>query len=107
MSTINFKKVESKYFVIFNNQFEIMNHARFNNFIITAVLHNRDVTNFTVIDLSKPLSSIQGLQIAECMGRVDEFTADCYSMLKNVPQNVTAGAIDLAIRIILNKWNIL
>lgn len=117
MPTIRFTKVEvtdnqPRFFVIFDKfnhkdpTFKIMTLSEFNNFLIVAVLQNRDVTNFTVIDLQKPLSYAQGFEIAKCAGFVSEFATDFHSALRGIP-HITADVVDSAVRIALAEWDIL
>ena len=117
MSTIHFTKVEitkdsPRFFVIFdkfnkkNPTFKVMNLSQFNNFLIVSVLQNKDVTNFTVIDLLRPLSYAQGFEIAKCAGFVSEFALDFHSALRGLT-HITTSEVDSAVRVALTEWDIL
>lgn len=116
MSTIHFTKVEitkdsPRFFVIFDkfnkkNLTKVMNLTQFNNFLIVSVLQNKDVTNFTVIDLLKPLSYAQGFEIAKCAGLVSEFALDFHSALRGLT-HITTSEVDSAVRVALAEWDIL
>ena len=85
-----------RFIISYNDKVLLLNEEELKNFLTIAVINNKDVTNFTMIDLNKidntPLSNILNITSKVCSPVI---VADlyCNSNFKAIKSILTAAAI--------------
>lgn len=87
-------------YIITENDMYVLSEKDFKSFLEVAVLNNKDITNFTVIDLNKPLTFERGYLIAESSNLAKEYTTT-YHQLTGYTND------DMRVRQSLSEWDIL
>ena len=82
--------------ISYSNKVLLLNEEQLKNFLTVAVIHNKDITNFTMIDLDKidntPLSNILNITSKVCSPII---VADlyCNNNFKAIKSILTTAAI--------------
>lgn len=94
---INFE--DRPYCVIYSDGAGFYSQKELNNFLRIAVMHNKDVTSFLVIDTSRPLSYYKGLAIAKSFNMENEF--------RTMYNETAITNEDFATQLVLTQLNLL